>query len=295
MYTLLHGAPPPSASAARRKKPQSEPQLAGAAPGKNHNGPSVGAHLPDPPPHGKVRPNDDELPRPPDQPRPSSVAAFSAFRSASPQLLAEINRMLQTGLHELKKKGIDGAVEATLEVYKAAFARFIDEFNIYRPFLLSVKAQYERALDAVSERVRTAATYHVDFATKDEEHAQEVRELTRKQVQQLNELKEAYAAAMRQAADHDRRATSLEAQRDDLRAKNATLQQQLDEARSAVGVLTRALNGLEDEKRGQDQRDQEHAAENAYLHSSLQKATADLDKCVLHRPRASFTPLCAVS
>ena len=223
---------------------------------------------------------DDELPHPPEQPRPSSVAAFSAFRSASPQLLADINRMLQMGLHDLKKKGVDGSVEATLEVYKAAFMRFIDEFNIYRPFLLSVKSQYERALDALGERVRAAATYHVDFAANDEEHAQEVRDLTRKHVVQLNELKEAHIAAARQAADGDRRGAALEAQRDDLRAKNSALQQQLDEARSAIGVLTRALNGLEDEKRGQDLREQEQGSETAFLHSSLQKATADLDKLV---------------
>ena len=226
---------------------------------------------------------DKEQPHPPEDPKPSSAsflqnASFVGFRSASPQLLTDINRLLQIGLHDLKKKGIDSSVDATLEVYKSVFQRFIDEFNIYRPFLLSVKEHYEKAIHVMVERLQATLTDHVDFAAKDEEHAMEVREITRQYVSQVNELKESNKSLGHKLTEREKKAREHQIQIDDLKNKNATMQLQLDESKSAVGVLTRALNNLEEEKGKQDLREQEHNSEMSFLNSNLQKSSSDLEK-----------------
>ena len=274
MYTLLHGAPPPDP---RKRKSTNDIPI-----------------KPPPPPQARPIPpefvmkslrvdNHIEQPHPPENPKPSSApflqnASFVGFRSASPQLLTDINRLLQIGLHDLKKKGTDGSVDATLEVYKSVFQRFIDEFNIYRPFLLSVKEQYEKAIHAMVERSQATTTYHLDFAAKDEEHAIQVREITRQYISQVNELKESNKSLGHKLAEREKKAREHEIQIDDLKNKNTTMQLQLDEAKSAVGVLTRALNNLEGEKGKQDLREQEHNSEISFLNSNLQKSNSDLEK-----------------
>lgn len=272
MYTLLHGAPSdPSVRFRKQQKPNADRQQPLPPPAILSS-----SSTPVCPPPAPVK----SL-RPPDQPKPSYLhqnASFSAFRSANPQLLSDINRQLQTGLHDLKRKGVDGSVEATLDVYRGAFQNFIEEFNIYRPFLESVKTQYEKTLDTLGDRLRSAVTFHVDFAAKDEEHAVELREMARQQVMQVNELREANKTLGTLMADRDRRLKDAEAERDELRAGNTKLQGELNEAKNAIGILTRGLSNLEEEKRKQDLREQDHASELSFLNSQLQKTASDLEK-----------------
>ena len=47
-----------------------------------------------------------------------------------------------------------------LRVYREAFQRFIDEFNIYKPFLNEVKYEYEATLDFLASRYHSKGIQH---------------------------------------------------------------------------------------------------------------------------------------
>ena len=166
-------------------------------------------------------------------------------------------------------------------MYRGAFQRFIEEFNIYRPFLESVRNQYEKTIDAYGDRLRSAATCHIDLAAIDEQHAVEVREMVRQHATQVNELKEANRLLDTLVAERDRKVYNALTESDELRARSAKLQEELHQAKNAIGVLTRGLNNLEEEKRKQDLQEHGHSTEVSFLNSQLQNTTRDLEKYVL--------------
>jgi hypothetical protein len=88
-----------------------------------------------------------EIPKPPNLPKPSSFKqknlAFLPFKSSSPDLLAEIKRLIEGGLREIRLEEREDVFDARLKVFQKAFQRFIEDFGIYRPFLESVKLEYD--------------------------------------------------------------------------------------------------------------------------------------------------------
>eukprot|EP00596_Hydrurales_sp_CCMP1899_P011017 CAMPEP_0119045208 /NCGR_PEP_ID=MMETSP1177-20130426/38036_1 /TAXON_ID=2985 /ORGANISM="Ochromonas sp, Strain CCMP1899" /LENGTH=127 /DNA_ID=CAMNT_0007016595 /DNA_START=135 /DNA_END=515 /DNA_ORIENTATION=+ len=113
-----------------------------------------------------------EIPKPPNLPKPSSYKqknlAFLPFKSSSPDLLAELKRLIEGGLREVRIEDREDVLDARLVVFQKAFQRFIDDFGIYRPFLESVKLEYDNMIDELWQRIRSVPTNELEYAMKEE-------------------------------------------------------------------------------------------------------------------------------
>ena len=226
--------------------------------------------------------------RPPDLPKPSTFAkrslAFLPFKSSSPQLLVELNRIVDAGLRQLGMDGQEDVLEARLTIYKEAFQRFIDDFNIYRPFLQSVKAEYESSIDIMWDRLRSVSTIHGDFAVKDEEHAIATRELRQQHSSQVRMLKEQIKGLFSKISLKDEEVRNIDMNMTSIQTKNLKLQQELEEAKKSISILAKALHALEEDKKIHDSQSLASSAENLSLQMTILKSHDELERCEANIP-----------
>jgi chromosome segregation ATPase len=229
-----------------------------------------------------LRRNENIHPNPPDLPKPSSnqsylgSVSFQPYRSTRPQLLVEINAIVEAGLRDLE--GRADTPSPRLSVYRMAFQRFIDEFTIYGPFLQSVKHEYDDCIDQLWERLREVATVHADLAVKDEEHAvlsRSVHKAHKEEVKALQEkIKSLELALVRK--DHDvQNAQQAAAEAKDQFEKRLD---EIEELRKANDMLVRSLTQLEADKAICEARELEKSGEIVTLHATIQKNLEDADK-----------------
>jgi hypothetical protein len=223
-------------------------------------------------------------PRPPDLPKSSAYAqkgvVFQPYKSTCPQLLTDINGLVNAGLYQIRKEGQEDVPEARLSVYQEAFQRFIDDFNIYRPFLESVKVQYESVIDDLQNRLESALSIPGDIAENNEEHTITVKELEQKCASQIRELEKEKRLLMEQLSNKEKDKHDIELDTVLIGIRNEKIQQELDESKRMISILTKALQGLEEEKRMHDVNEITHAANSLSLQSSIQKSHDELERLV---------------
>jgi hypothetical protein len=101
---------------------------------------------------------DSSIPRPPSASKRSMAASMNSPRSyvpSRPPLLKDIEDFLSKKLGDIspgEPMSEDWLSNKRLRVYREAFQMYIDEFNIYKPFLNAVKYEYESTLDFFSSR-----------------------------------------------------------------------------------------------------------------------------------------------
>ena len=232
----------------------------------------------------EVRYHDSQEIRAPSLPVPSVYAKksfiFQQFKSSCPQLLTEVNRIVDVGLSQLRKDGREGTVDARLAVYRAAFQRFIDDFNIYRPFLQSVKTEYDSSIDVMLNRLGSVSTAHCDFAVKDEEHAIAVRILRKLHSSEMKTVKDQNIALNATIAAKEEEMRNIEFKSAFEQTKNTKLQQELKEAKKLIAILAKALHLLEEDKTKRSSEDQAISAEIIALNSSAQKSQEEIERYV---------------
>lgn len=104
--------------------------------------------------------NDLIEPQPPSTLRSSKgmnkISSPRTYVPSRPVLLRQIEEYLHNNLDNLiideNIQTEDWLANKRLKIYRDAFQMYIDEFNIYKPFLLSVKHEYETMLDFFSVR-----------------------------------------------------------------------------------------------------------------------------------------------
>lgn len=73
-------------------------------------------------------------------------------KTAKPRLLRELEHFLESELALLGETGRN-PTSARLQVYRQAFQYFMEEFRTYKPFLSTVKAEYDALLDQFARRL----------------------------------------------------------------------------------------------------------------------------------------------
>ena len=104
----------------------------------------------------------NSLPQPPLSLRSSKginkISSPRTYVPSRPPLLHQIEEFLQQNLEKLALEDTTSITPQTedwlankrLKIYRDAFSLYINEFNIYKPFLLAVKHEYETVLDYFS-------------------------------------------------------------------------------------------------------------------------------------------------
>ena len=93
----------------------------------------------------------------------SALSSPRAYVPSRPPLLREIEEFLVHNLNPISTDDTlteDWLSNKRLRVYREAFQRFIDEFNIYKPFLNEVKYEYEATLDFLASRYHSKGIQH---------------------------------------------------------------------------------------------------------------------------------------
>jgi hypothetical protein len=171
-------------------------------------------------------------------------------------------------------------LEARLAVYREAFQRFIDDFNIYRPFLQSVKVEYESAIDILLDRLRSVSMIHGDFAVKDEDHAIAMRDLRRKHAAEIAKLIDKSKGLLLTISMKEKEIMNIEQRTASVHTKNTKLAQELDESKKSIGILAKALHGLEEDRKVHDIEGLASSAENLSLQMSIQKSHDEIERSV---------------
>lgn len=236
-----------------------------------------------------------EIPKPPNLPKPSSFKqknlAFLPFKSTSPDLLAEINRLIGGGLREIRKQtengnrvafmikeGKEDFFDARLAVFQKAFQRFIEDFGIYRPFLENIKLEYDNMLNELWQKLWSVPSNDVEFAMKEEENAVTIMDMKNQHATRIKEMNEQRKAMITETLTKEKDNKNINLLAKSTKTENERLQQELEDAKKSIKMLTKALNGLEEEKRLNDETEIAHSSENSSLHISIQKALDDIER-----------------
>ena len=230
-----------------------------------------------------------DSPRPPDAPRRSLVSKYSKpitfnhHQTTHPILLQEVNNMVSEGLNKLSKVANAGENDQSdgiekVDIYSKAFQRYINDCNIYQPFLLSVKQEYDKIVNLYSGQIHMINSLQSQLATKEHEF-----------LFRLKEVEQAHSIAMADADQHKKMLEKIIADKErDLNATNLQVahykkiaekaEKELLEARGSCVTLTSSLTRLEEERRSGVQREQASDYEILALKTSAEKMTEEVEK-----------------
>jgi Translin-associated factor X-interacting N-terminus len=147
--------------------------------------------------------NGQRLPKPPDTRKPTSsaipsVITFERYNMMRPALLEDLKMMLSRGLESIqneksKRKNQNDEMHVklqTLQLHKEVFQKFIDECNIYRPVLSSIKYEYDKMLDFYATGFGSVTSLHSQLVQKDEFLANETKRMNELHAEQMKSLVE---------------------------------------------------------------------------------------------------------
>jgi hypothetical protein len=107
----------------------------------------------------------------------SSSNVIQHETGSQPKLLQELEKFVNSELNVL---GLDNSNSsepnaARLQVYREAFRHFMEEFKTYKPFLSSVKNEYDSVLDKYARRLHYIPALRARISTMEASTKQQVR------------------------------------------------------------------------------------------------------------------------
>jgi len=250
-----------SSSEVKKPKPPGNPKSSSATPGV----------FPTPPPT-----SNSFVAAPAASQQFGNITNFKQYRSTRPALLEELNSMLNSRLQ--KDAVTDDARMHNFQIYREAFQRFIDDFNIYKQFLTSVKHEYDSHIEKFAYEIRTVTGLRTELATKEQEYGMLLRTVERAQEHKMvdidNEkrgleksLKEQAAVLKNLQSDNVRLTTSA----------NKAIKD-FEELRATCNTLTNSLSRLEAERRVNQATQAAKVHEFIALKSTAQKSLDEIDR-----------------
>ena len=203
--------------------------------------------------------------------------SFMNHRLSSPQLLSDLNLFIESGLRNLKKNECISQ-EAKLDVFRNAFQIFIDEFNIYRPFLQSVKNEYDNAIEILIEKVHGINTDHAELEAKEIQYTIEKNDLIQQHNIQIKELEDTNQNLQVDILKRDKEILGLFDKIESQKTVISRLEVELIGAKNNLGLLTRGINTMDEDKKRLDERSQSHSAEISIVQIAIKKANDELTR-----------------
>jgi len=244
-----------------------------------------------------------QSPRPPETPKKSSKQSsipnsltFQPYHFTNPALLQEINNILSTGFQKLsldkndasKTNGYKNDLDTEndgldkLQVYREAFARFIEDFNIYRPFLLSVKNEYDRVVNLYATQIHLILSLQSQLATKEQEFQFKIKDHEHNTADVLTEAEIQRKALEKMIVEKDKEFNALQSQVTHLKQITSKAERELAEARSSCVTLTSSLTRLEEERRQVQMKHDAGENEVLVLKVSLEKGNEEIERWVVN-------------
>ena len=239
---------------------------------------------------------DTHRPQPPLLPRPSGSAivggkiTFDSYSLAKPQLLSEINEIINNGLKRIEKdndkinddnnnRPSKGTVNFTkLEVYRDAFQRFIEDSTIYRPFLNAVKHEYDLVIGELLDNLKAIPDLKMEMSKIEDSAAYKARGLTLAFEIKVQELMDKNKMIQKEQERKEKELSTYAQEMITLREENITLKAELVETKKSCITLTHSLNRYDEEMKKVQAREAARQADTAQLRVAVQKSTDEIEK-----------------
>jgi predicted RNase H-like nuclease (RuvC/YqgF family) len=124
-------------------------------------------------------------------------------------------------------------------------------------------------------------TNEIEYAMKEERNIIAMKDMKIQHTIQIKDMGDQRKAIITSNLLKERDMKNAEVAAKSVQIENEKLQQELEEAKKSITMLTKALNGLEEEKRLHDEREIAHSTENSSLYSSIQKALEDIERLAI--------------
>lgn len=209
--------------------------------------------------------SNDASPRPPSTSKRSASASMKhkvpvlstgrQYNISRPPLLVELEQFIATQMDELKRENVeepetdDWLSMRRLTIYKDAFQRFIEEFNIYKPILTAIKYEYESAFDYFSSKARKEMSTKTEFVTHEREHSQKMAQKDQQHAAIVEALEIKNALVEKKLAEKTKELQITNAQVDILKMATSKAEAVADDVKRSCITLTNALKRNEAEKK----------------------------------------------
>ena len=178
---------------------------------------------------------------------------FNPYRSTRPELLAEINAFVNNGVRKLNGEfGDDIPNKDMVNLYGAAFQKYIDESTLYQSFLRSTKGYYEARLTELTAKVLSYQDFDRQLEDKELQHSN-----IRNEAQQVANLRIAELEAKLKKLQTSEQTLLAEVQRlsnENVRQVETTnlVKKELEASRNTCNALSNSLARMVDDKSKSD-------------------------------------------
>jgi hypothetical protein len=181
------------------------------------------------------------------------VLEFTAYQHAHEQQLhlqtASDDNTINNTMRSSRPVEKFGLPVARLDVYRNAFQRFIEEMNLYQPFLMSVKREYDAVIEVLYDKYTEGVRIAQTIEDMEKSHTLTLAELTSKQKNTVNALKQDIIDLQLQLSIQQRENNKLQQDLNKQVEVQHTLQSEATELKSSCTLLTNSLVRMEEERK----------------------------------------------
>jgi len=178
---------------------------------------------------------------------------FNAYKSTRPALLTEINAIITAGLRGFDQEFGDNTPEhLKLGLYSKAFERYIEESNLYQPFLRTMKDEYDETVCGQLKKLSSYVDFDKQLENKDLQYAKKLSETTQELQQRISELEEKLKVSQANEKSLGRSVKNLTQENGKLQDINALLRKELEASKATSNALSTSLARLVDDKNKSD-------------------------------------------
>jgi len=174
---------------------------------------------------------------------------FNPYKSTRPDLLANIQRVVEDGLRELRSNyGDDIERQNLVQLYSSAFQVYVEQSTIYQPFLRTVKEQYDEALKEMKSKIHSYSDFEKQLEEKDKFLSNQLEENAKQSKLKLSECQEKISSLESSLAKANASIKALEESNRMLKATNSQLKEQYNQTKNTCAMLSSSLARLEEDR-----------------------------------------------
>lgn len=196
-------------------------------------------------------------------------------------LVSDLAEFIENGLKSLDYTTLSTSTDlpvARLEIFREAFTKFIDEFNIYRPFLLDIKREYDAVIEALWEKYNDTLHIRSHLASEEKAHALANLEQENAHRQCIDELKTEITRLEVKLEAKSKECTTCAEECSRLRSQSRATASENEELRQSCTLLTKSLVRMEEERKQLMVKDATRATEVVAATVNTQRAVDEAER-----------------
>lgn len=206
---------------------------------------------------------------------------FTAYKSTRPVLLQEVTSIVENGLRELAAKYTENIPnEFIVDVYSAAFDRYIEESTLYKPFLSSVKQCYDSTIAECTRRTLQYDELDIMLKKRDDVHFSKMQAAEEEFTAKLRVSEAKINVLQATAKESTTNTAKLVLENSKLHESNLMLKKELEASKNTSGLLSAQLARLAEDKLKSDSVESARLLELSQLKQQEMTLNNELERLV---------------